>query len=153
MIHILLVDDEPDLLDMEKRILEQKYGFSTVTAESGEKALEIFYNQPVDAIISDYSMPMMDGITLLKKIREVDNTIPFILFTIREKEDIAIEAMNHGANFYVQKENLPQVVFAELANDVKKAVGLYRAEKNLKIQRDLALAIASARSLDDTSYL
>ncbi|WP_373839125.1 histidine kinase dimerization/phosphoacceptor domain -containing protein [Methanospirillum sp.] len=153
MIHILLVDDEPDLLDMEKRILEQKYGFSTVTAESGEKALEIFYNQPVDAIISDYSMPMMDGITLLKKIREVDNTIPFILFTIREKEDIAIEAMNHGANFYVQKENLPQVVFAELANDVKKAVGLYRAEKNLKIQRDLALAIASARSLDETLHI
>jgi PAS domain S-box-containing protein len=150
MIRILLVDDEPDLLDLESRILEQKYGFSTLSAKSGEEALEIFNNQPVDAIISDYSMPQMDGIALLKKIREINKTIPFILFTIREKEDIAIEAMNHGANFYVQKENLPQVVFAELANDVNKAVELFRAEKSLKIQRDLALANTSAKSLEET---
>ena len=58
--------------------------------------------------------------------------------------------MNHGANFYVQKENLPQVVFAELANDVNKAVELFRAEKSLKIQRDLALANTSAKSLEET---
>ena len=150
MIRILLVDDEPDLLDLERRILEQKYGFYTVTAESGKEALEIFQSQQVDAIISDYSMPQMDGITLLRKIREINNAIPFILFTIREKEDIAIEAMNSGANFYVQKENLPQVVFAELAHDVTKAVELFRAEKNLKIQRDLALANANAKSLEET---
>lgn len=85
----------------------------------------------MDAIISDYSMPQMDGITLLRKIREINNAIPFILFTIREKEDIAIEAMNSGANFYVQKENLPQGgLFAELADDVTKAVELFRAEKS-----------------------
>ena len=62
MIRILLVDDEPDLLDLERRILEQKYGFLTVTAESGKEALEIFQSQQIDAIISDYSMPLMDGI-------------------------------------------------------------------------------------------
>ena len=67
MIRILLVDDEPDLLDLESRILEQKYGFSTLSAKSG-RSPEIFNNQPVDAIISDYSMPQMDGIAL-KKIR------------------------------------------------------------------------------------
>jgi len=150
MIRVLLVDDEPDLLDLERRILEQKYGFSTITAASGKEALGILQSQSVDAIISDYSMPLMDGITLLRKVREIDNALPFILFTIREKEDIAIEAMNSGANFYVQKENLPQVVFAELAHNVTKAVELYRAERNLKIQRDLALANANAKSLEET---
>lgn len=150
MIRILLVDDEPDLLDLEMRILEQKYGFLTITAPSGEEALEIFKNQPVDAIISDYSMPEMDGITFLRKIREINNSIPFIIFTIHEKEEIAIEAMKYGANSYVEKENLPQVVFAELAHAVTNSVELYRAEKNLKIQRDLALANANAKSLEET---
>jgi PAS domain S-box-containing protein len=150
MIRILLVDDEPDLLDLEQRILEQKYGFSTITAQSGVEALKIIKTETIDAIISDYAMPEMDGITLLRTIREMGNAIPFILFTIKEKEDIAIEAMNHGANFYVQKEKLPQVVFAELAHDVTKAVELFRAERNLKIQRDLALANANAKSLDET---
>lgn len=150
MIRILLVDDEPELLELEKRILEQKYGFSTITAESGENALEIFQNHPVDAIISDYSMPVMDGISFLRKVRELSNSIPFILFTIHEKEEIAIEAMKYGANSYVEKENLPQVVFAELAHAVTNSVELYRAEKNLKIQRDLALANANAKSLEET---
>ena len=89
MIRILLVDDEPDLLELVKRILEQKYGFSTVTAETGDEALQIFKEQSIDAIISDYSMPVMDGILFLRKIRELNNSIPFILFTIHEKEEIA----------------------------------------------------------------
>ncbi|NLV26308.1 MAG: response regulator [Methanomicrobiales archaeon] len=150
MIRILLVDDEPDLLELVKRILEQKYGFSTVTAETGDEALQIFKEQSIDAIISDYSMPVMDGILFLRKIRELNNSIPFILFTIHEKEEIAIEAMKYGANTYVEKENLPQVVFAELAHAVTKSVELYRAEKNLKIQRDLAFANANAKSIEET---
>jgi PAS domain S-box-containing protein len=150
MIRILLVDDEPELLELEQRILEQKFGFATITASSGNEALEVFENQTIDAIISDYSMPGMDGIALLRKIREIHSTIPFILFTIREREEIAIEAINNGANFYMQKEKLPQVVFAELAHAITKSVELFRAEKNLKIQRDLALANANAKTLEET---
>jgi len=150
MIRILLVDDEPDLLDVVRRVLEHKYAFSIITASSGDEALKIFHNEKVDAIISDYSMPVMNGIDLLRKIREENPFIPFILFTIRQKEEIAIDALNAGANFYVQKENLPQVVFAELSNNVLKSVELFRAEKNLKIQRDLALSNTNAKSLEET---
>lgn len=153
MIRILLVDDEPDLLELERHILEQKYGFSTLTASSGEEALTIFHEKQVDAIISDYSMPKMDGITLLRRIRQENTNIPFILFTIKEKEEIAIEALNSGATFYVQKETLPQIVFAELAHNIHKSVELFRAEKNLKIQRDLALANSQAKSLEETLLL
>ena len=150
MIRILLVDDEPDLLDVVQRVLERKYGFATIAASSGIEALKIFQNEKIDAIISDYSMPAMNGIELLRRIRTENQYIPFILFTIRQKEDIAIEALNAGANFYVQKENLPQVVFAELSNNIQKSVELFRAERNLKIQRDLALANTNAKSLDET---
>lgn len=150
MIRILLVDDEPDLLELERRVLEQKFGFTTITATSGKEALRIFHEMEVDAIVSDYSMPEMDGITLLRLIREENKQIPFLLFTIREKEEIAIEALNSGANYFVQKEHLPQVVFAELAHNVNNAVELFRAEKNLKIQRDLALDNASSKSLEET---
>ncbi|MDD1724367.1 MAG: response regulator, partial [Methanospirillum sp.] len=150
MIRILLVDDEPDLLELERHILEEKYGFSTLIASSGEEALTIFHEKQVDAIISDYSMPVMDGITLLRKIRQENTNIPFILFTIKEKEEIAIEALNNGATFYVQKETLPQIVFAELSHNIHKSVELFRAEKNLKIQRDLALANSQTNSLEET---
>ena len=149
MTKVLLVDDEPVLLDLERQILERKFGFSIETVESGEEALIMLRSTQFDAIISDYSMPVMDGLSLLRKIREEDKQIPFVLFTVKEREEIAIEALNSGANFYVQKEEVPHVAFAELAHKVTAAVELVRAEKNLLIQRDLAIACANSRDISE----
>ncbi|PKL60201.1 MAG: hypothetical protein CVV33_03890 [Methanomicrobiales archaeon HGW-Methanomicrobiales-4] len=147
MTKVLLVDDEPVLLDLERQILEKKFGFSIEMVESGEEALKRLRTSHFDAIISDYSMPGMDGLSLLRKIREEDKQIPFVLFTVREREEIAIEALNSGANFYVQKEDSPHIAFAELAHKVTTAVELVRAEKNLRIQRDLAIACANSKNI------
>ena len=144
---ILLVDDEPLLLDLERQILERKFGFTIEMVQSGEEALDILSTTHFDAIISDYSMPVMDGITLLRKIREKDKQIPFILFTVKEREAVAIEALNSGANFYVQKEETPHVAFAELAHKVTAAVELVRAEKDLRTQRDLAISCANSKDI------
>jgi PAS domain S-box-containing protein len=149
MTKVLLVDDEPMLLDIERQILEKKFGFTIEASESGEEALRILQSIPFDAIISDYAMPGMDGLTFLRKIREKDKQIPFILFTVKEREEIAIEALNSGANFYVQKEETPHVAFTELAHKVTTAVELVRAEKNLRIQRDLAIACANSKDIHE----
>ena len=149
MTRVLLVDDEPVLLDLERQILEKKFGFSIATAESGEEALRKLDSEPFDAIISDYVMPGMDGLVLLRKIREKDKKFPFVLFTVRERDEIAIEALNNGANFYVQKEETPNIAFAELAHKVTAAIELVRAEKNLHIQRDLAISSANSKNIDD----
>lgn len=150
MTRILLVDDEPALLDVEKQILEKKFGFVIETSASGEDALRRIQSESFDAVISDYAMPGMNGLTLLHRIREIDRDIPFVLFTIRERDEIAVEALNSGANFYVQKEKTPNIAFTELAHKVTTAVELVRAQKNLQVQRDLAINCAESGSAAET---
>ena len=72
-----------------------------------------------DAIISDYQMPEMDGITFLKELKASGNTTPFIIFTGRGREEVAIEALNEGADFYLQKGGEPKSQFAELAHKIR----------------------------------
>ena len=67
-------------------------------------------------------MPGMDGIEFLKQVRAVNKTIPFILFTGRGREEIAIEAFENGADFYLQKGGAPTPQFAELMHKIKTAV-------------------------------
>jgi PAS domain S-box-containing protein len=85
-----------------------------------------------DAIISDYQMPEMDGIKFLKQIRSSGNSIPFILFTGRGREEVVIEAINSGADFYLQKGGDPNAQFAELSYKLKIAVERKRAVNALK---------------------
>jgi len=149
MTKVLLVDDESVLLDLGRQILEKKFGFSVDVVESGEEALKQLKARRYDAIISDYAMPGMDGLELLRRIREKDQQIPFVLFTVREREAVAVEALNSGANFYVQKEESPHISFTELAHKVNTSVELVRAENNLRAQRDLAIASANSKDLND----
>jgi len=81
MIRVLYVDDEPDLLDVGKLFIEQFKDISVDTAISAHQALDRLQQASYDAIVSDYMMPEMDGIALLKNIRHINRTIPFILFT------------------------------------------------------------------------
>jgi PAS domain S-box-containing protein len=74
-------------------------------------------------------MPEMDGIELLKVVRSRMGKIPFILFTGRGREEVVIEALNNGADFYLQKGGNPSAQFAELTHKVKIAVEHYESEK------------------------
>ena len=76
----------------------------------------------IQAIVSDYEMPKMNGIAFLKQVRAVNKTIPFILFTGRGREEIAIEAFENGADYYLQKGGDPKPQFAELMHKIRIAV-------------------------------
>jgi PAS domain S-box-containing protein len=128
VISVLYVDDEPALLDLTKRFLEKKGTISVDVADSGNKALGMLETGQYDVIVSDYQMPGMDGIALLKEIRKRNNTIPFIIFTGRGREEVVIEAFENGADFYIQKGGDPRPQFAELERKISKAVELYKAE-------------------------
>ena len=136
-ISILYVDDEPDLLEVAKLFLEKTGQFSVETCTSPLNAREILASSPYDAIVSDYQMPEMDGIELLKQVRGSGNTIPFILFTGRGREEVVIEAFNSGADFYLQKGGDPRSQFAELMQKIKIAVQHRRAEERVVIQNRL----------------
>ncbi len=131
-ISVLYVDDEPDLLELCKVFLEMNGEFKVDTLTSVKEALIRLKSIYYDAIISDYQMPEMDGITFLKILRESGNDIPFIVFTGRGREEVVIEAFNSGADFYLQKGGLPKAQFAELSNQIRIAVERRTSEKSLK---------------------
>jgi len=108
MIRILHVDDESQLIEITKIFLERMGDFEVIPVTSAKDALTILEENGIDVIISDYQMPKMDGIELLKIIRERRDDRPFILFTGRGREEVAIEALNLGADRYIQKGGDPR---------------------------------------------
>jgi len=132
MISVLYVDDEDTLLDLGKLFLERTGLFRVRNVQSAAEALSLLEKIPFDAIVSDFQMPEMDGIAFLKKIRADNNTIPFILFTGKGREEVVIEAINNGANFYLQKGGDVEAQFAELGHKIRVSVERQRAESALR---------------------
>ncbi len=132
MYHILYVDDDPALLEIGKQFLEDGGQFSVDICPSASDALDLLASANYDAIISDYQMPGMDGIGFLKKVRTSGNTIPFILFTGRGREEVVIQALNEGADFYLQKGGEPVSQFAELAHKIRQSVQKRQAEITIR---------------------
>jgi signal transduction histidine kinase len=122
MIVILYVDDEPGLLEIGKLFLERSGQFSVDISTSAPEALAMLGSKHYDAIISDYHMPVMDGIEFLKKVRASGNSVPFIMLTGRGREEIVIQALNEGADFYLQKGGKLVSQFTELAHQIRHAV-------------------------------
>ncbi|MCX6699163.1 MAG: PAS domain S-box protein [Methanomicrobiales archaeon] len=130
-LRVLYVDDEPGLLNIGKLFLEKGGAFAVDTFISVEAALERLKTERYDAIISDYQMPDMDGIAFLKQLKESGNTTPFIIFTGKGREEVVIEALNCGADFYLQKGGEPKAQFAELSNKIRYAVTRRQVEEQL----------------------
>lgn len=138
MIRILLVDDEPALLDIARIFIERDQKLQATTCSSAFDALRLLAQEHFDVIISDYEMPAMDGIEFLKKIRSEGDKTPFIIFTGRGREQVVIEALNYGADFYLQKGGDPKSQFAELRNMVHQACKRKEAEEaHVRSERQL----------------
>ncbi|MGD2066605.1 MAG: PAS domain S-box protein, partial [Candidatus Bathyarchaeota archaeon] len=132
LIQILFVDDEKGFLKSAKQILELHGSFQIETALSVKEAKKKLEQKQYDVIVSDYLMPETDGLEFLKELRDNRNDTPFILFTGKGKEDIAIEALNLGADRYFNKAGKPETVYGELAHSITTAVKANRAEKTLQ---------------------
>ena len=135
-LRVLYVDDEPNLLAIAKIYLERSGEFFVETSDSAQRVMDSSAIPSYDAIISDYQMPEMDGIEFLKEVRKRYGDIPFLLFTGRGREEVVIEAINNGADFYIQKGGDPKAQFAELAHKLHHAITRKRAQGELRTAYD-----------------
>ena len=143
-LYILYVDDEPVLLKATKDYLEKNFELRVDSVDSATKAIELIDKNRYDAIISDYEMPEMNGIDFLKKIRSMDHEIPFIIFTGKGREDVVIDALNEGADLYLQKGGNAKVQYTELVNGLKKLVERRKALESLRESEKTARALLDA---------
>jgi PAS domain S-box-containing protein len=128
----LHVDDEPSLLKIAKQLLETEGQFQVDTASTAEEAREKMKKETYDAVVSDYQMSGKDGLELLKDLRQNGSTVPFIIFTGKGREEVAIKALNLGADRYLDKNGDPETVYCELAHAINEAVERKRAQEKLR---------------------
>ena len=121
IIHILHVDDDPTVLEISKLLLMDMGNFEIDHACCVDEAFKKIPNGNYDVVISDYEMPQKDGLQFLKELRAQTNEIPFILFTGKGREEVAIKALNLGADAYINKQGDPETVYAELSHTIAKA--------------------------------
>src|SRR5688572_26940054 len=99
---VLLVDDEPFIVSAFTRLL-QLNGFEVESASAGDEGLTKVQTGTFDVVVSDILMPRMDGMSLLRVIRERDLDVPVILLTGAPSIETAVKAVNYGAMQYLTK--------------------------------------------------
>lgn len=150
MISILCVDDEPSFLELTRAFLELQGDILVDSAPSALEAIEMLKGHSYDAIVSDYMMPGMDGLKFLSHVRAKQGNVPFILFTGKGREEVVIQALNLGADFYLQKGGEAKAQFAELAHKIRQAVDRrYRGEALSLAEFSVEHAAVSTLWIDD----
>ncbi|MCH7814047.1 MAG: response regulator [Planctomycetes bacterium] len=100
---ILLVDDSRTIRNIQKNTLASMDYTDILEAADGVEALAVLNEQRPDLMLVDWNMPNMDGITLIRKVRETDKTLPMIMVTTEAEKAKVIEALKAGVNNYVVK--------------------------------------------------
>jgi PAS domain S-box-containing protein len=121
-LHILHVDDDVNLLEISKQILSMDNNFEIDTVSSVDEAFARMEKQNFDVVVSDYEMPLKNGLDFLKELREQKRDISFILFTGKGREEVVVKALNLGADSYINKNGSPETVYCELADAINKTV-------------------------------
>lgn len=131
MSKILLVDDEPDILEFLKYNLEQE-DFEVLTSTNGKDALKKILLKP-DLIILDIMMPEMDGFELYQQIKSDKNFryIPIIFLTAKSGETNEIKGLDLGASDYIQKPISPKKLIARIKSNLRKSAVFNKKEKSI----------------------
>lgn len=130
--NVLFVDDDEDVRNQVKMFLEN--GNSDIKLDvsgSYEEAIERLENCEYDAIVSDYHMPKKNGIHLLKYRNEKYVNTPFLIFTGKGKEKVAMDALNHGADRYITKEGPISEKYSLLERAINREVERKKLEEDI----------------------
>jgi len=122
MLSVMVVDDDPAILDVTRQVLERSHEIVVNPVSSSREALDILQKNRFDAIVLDYDLPEINGIELLKIIRGRGDVTPVIIFTGVGREHAAIAALNNGATFFLKKGENVEMPFVELQRMIRHAV-------------------------------
>ncbi len=100
---ILLVDDSRTIRNIQKNVLGQLGHTETLEAGDGVEALAVLKDTTPDLMLVDWNMPNMDGLSLVKAVRETDTNLPIIMCTTEAEKSRVLEAIKAGVNNYVVK--------------------------------------------------
>jgi len=116
---VLLVDDSRTIRNIQKHVFAQLGHDDIMEAPDGVEALKQIGETRPDLVLIDWNMPNMDGITLVRKIRETDKSLPLIMCTTEAEKTRVVEAIKAGVNNYLVKpftsETLKEKVEATMA--------------------------------------
>jgi two-component system NtrC family sensor kinase len=126
MSKLLLIDDEPDILRVLSRSLEAD-GYEVVCAQNGAEGIAAFEKEKPDIVITDIKMPSMDGIEVLKRVKDQNVDTEVIIITGHGDIENAIEALKHGASDFINKP----------VRDEALAIALRRAREKFEIRQQL----------------
>ena len=122
----MLIDDEPDILRVLSMSLKAD-GYDVVTAPNGTEGVAAFEKEKPDIVITDIKMPGMDGIEVLRKIKELNDDTEVIIITGHGDIENAIEALKHGASDFINKP----------VRDEALSIALHRAREKFDIRQQL----------------
>lgn len=144
--NLLIVEDDIDLQNMIRKIFIKDY--TVFIANNGLEALSIVASKEINIIISDISMPGMDGITLCKRIKEDINTshIPVLLLTAGVNSQTRIDGYKAGADAYLEKPFENNLLIARIDNLINK---YDRAAENFKSSNDVNIREFEVCSIDE----
>jgi DNA-binding response OmpR family regulator len=115
---ILIVEDELRIRFLLRDYL-MKEDFNVLEASNGEEGLFVFSTQKIDLVLLDIMMPIMDGLTMLERLREV-STVPVILLTAKGEEEDKLQGYDYGADDYMTKPFSPKVLIAKVKALLKR---------------------------------
>ena len=116
---VLIVEDELRIRFLLRDYL-MKDDFNVFEASNGEEGLFVFSTQKIDLVLLDIMMPVMDGLTMLEKLREV-STVPVILLTAKSEEDDKLQGYDYGSDDYITKPFSPKVLIAKVKALLKRS--------------------------------
>lgn len=122
MPHILLVEDEPFLARVVKDSLEQR-SYAVTHAVDGRRAYDLFEQGDFALCIVDVMLPQVDGFTLVKQIRRINNQVPILFLTARADTADVMEGYSSGGNDYLKKPFSLEELFLRVAELLRRSGG------------------------------
>lgn len=131
-IRVIFIDDEENFLDLAEKYFDKEKGLDIDYTTSAKEGLELIEEGDYDAVIADYQMPEMNGLDLLVTLRKEGSDIPFIVLTGKGEEEVAMEALNKGADRYHIKGMDTKTQFEKLTQSIVEEVIRKKSKTELK---------------------